>query len=116
MKLIYWTTVIGGVYIMYLDLYHVFYVTAQEKTFSQAAKKLDITQPSVSYSIKQLEEKIGVQLFHSTSKGASITNEGRTLIEYIQQAVRMIDNEERKITELTKLVVGHVTIGGCDST
>src|SRR5690625_51491 len=116
MKLIYWTTVIGGVYIMYLDLYHVFYVTAQEKTFSQAAKKLYITQPSVSYSIKQLEERIGVQLFHRTSKGVTITNEGKTLFEYIQQAFGLIYNAERKISELKNLEGGHVTIGGSDST
>lgn len=101
---------------MHLDLYRVFYVTAMEKNFSKAAKKLYITQPSVSHSIKQLEERLGVQLFLRTSKGVTITNEGKTLFDYIQQAFGLIDNAERKISELKSLESGHVTIGGSDST
>lgn len=116
MKLIERLTVIGGVYIMHLNLYHVFYVTVIEKKFSKAAQKLYITQPSVSHSIKQLEEGLEVQLFIRTSKGVKITHEGQTLFDYIQPAFGLIDNAERKIAELKTLDSGHVTIGGSDST
>ncbi|MFD5854031.1 LysR family transcriptional regulator, partial [Cytobacillus pseudoceanisediminis] len=110
------TTVIGGIYIMQLDLYRVFYVTAMEKNFSKAAKKLYITQPSVSHAIKQLEERLGIELFVRTSRGVTMTNEGETLFGYISPAFGLIDNAERKISELKNLKSGHVTIGGSDST
>ncbi|WP_223254480.1 LysR family transcriptional regulator [Bacillus sp. HNG] len=101
---------------MQLDLYRVFYVTAMEKNFSKAAKKLYITQPSVSHAIKQLEERLGIQLFVRTSKGVTMTHEGETLFGYISPAFGLINNAERKISELKSLKCGHVTIGGSDST
>lgn len=116
MKSIYWVTVIGGVYIINLDSYYVFYITALEKNFSKAARKLFITQPSVSHSIKQLETNLDIQLFHRTSKGVTITDEGKVLFDYVHQAFELIDNAERKISELKGLESGHVTIGGSDST
>lgn len=101
---------------MQLDLYRVFYVTALEQNFSKAAKRLYITQPSVSHSIKQLEERLGIQLFIRTPKGVTLTKEGETLFGYISPAIGLIDNAERKISELVNLKSGHVTIGGSDST
>lgn len=44
-----------------------------EKNFSKAAKRLFITQPSVSHAIKQLENELGIQLFTRTSKGVFLT-------------------------------------------
>lgn len=101
---------------MQLDLYHVFYVTALEQNFSKAAKKLFITQPSISHSIKQLEERLGIQLFIRTSKGVILTKEGETLLNYITPIFGLIDYAEGKIAELINLESGHVTIGGSDST
>ncbi|MFC4323068.1 LysR family transcriptional regulator [Litchfieldia salsa] len=101
---------------MQLDLYRVFYVTAIEQNFSKAARKLYITQPSVSHAIKQLEEGLGVQLFVRTSKGVTMTNEGETLFGYISPAFGLINNAERKISELKNFKSGQVTIGGSDST
>lgn len=116
MKSLFPITVIGGIYIMTLDLYRVFYMTAMEKNFSKAAKKLYITQPSVSHSIRQLEDKLGVSLFVRTSKGVTITNEGEILFGYIKQAFDLIDSAELKISKLLNLESGQVTIGGSDST
>ncbi|MFA9456440.1 LysR family transcriptional regulator [Halalkalibacter sp. AB-rgal2] len=101
---------------MQLDLYRVFYITAMEKNFSKAAKKLYITQPSVSHAIKQLEESLEIQLFVRTSKGVTMTHEGETLFRYISPAFGLINNAEQKITELKNLKSGHVSIGGSDST
>ncbi|MEC1177056.1 LysR family transcriptional regulator [Metasolibacillus meyeri] len=101
---------------MRLDLYHVFFITAQEKSFSKAAEKLFITQPSVSHAIKQLEDKMEVQLFVRTSKGVTMTKEGKLLFEDLQQAFSIIHHVERKISEMKNLESGHVTIGGSDST
>ncbi|GKV57524.1 LysR family transcriptional regulator [Sporosarcina sp. NCCP-2222] len=101
---------------MHMNLYYVFYITAIEKNFSKAAQRLYITQPSVSHAIKQLEERLGVQLFLRTSKGVKVTYEGEILQGYIQQAFGLIENAERKISKLKTLENGQVTIGGSDST
>ncbi|WP_226530227.1 LysR family transcriptional regulator [Metabacillus niabensis] len=101
---------------MQLDLYRVFYVTAIEKNFSKAAKKLFITQPSVSHAIKHLEERLEIELFVRTSRGVLLTNEGEILFGYISPAFGLIDNAERKLSELKNLKSGQVTIGGSDST
>lgn len=101
---------------MNLDLYRVFYITAIEKNFSKAANKLYITQPSISHSIKQLEEQLAIKLFLRTSKGVSLTNEGAVLFDYIHQVFELIDNAERRISEMKSLETGQVTIGGSDST
>ncbi|MEI5908856.1 LysR family transcriptional regulator [Bacillus spongiae] len=98
-----------------VELYRVFYVTAQEKSFSKAAMKLYVTQPSVSHSIKQLEEALQLQLFIRTPKGVSMTNEGKALFHFIEQAFSLIDSGERKVTEMRELQAGSVTIGGSDS-
>lgn len=101
---------------MSLDLYRVFYITAIEKNFSKAAGKLYITQPSVSHAIKQLEEKLAVQLFNRTSKGVEITGEGEVLYDYMHQIFGLLDSAERKMSDMKNLESGHVTIGGSDST
>jgi len=101
---------------MQLDLYRIFYVTAKEKNFSRAAKILYITQPSVSHAVKQLEEGLEIQLFIRSSKGVTLTHEGKTLFEYISPAFDLIRNAELKITELKNLDSGQVSVGGSDST
>ena len=116
MKLIFSIIAIGGIYIMNIDLYRVFYITATEKNFSKAANRLFITQPSVSHSIKQLENELGIQLFTRTSKGVLLTKEGEVLFDYLKQAFDLINIAEQKMTEMKNLQSGTVTIGGSDST
>ncbi|WP_040979454.1 LysR family transcriptional regulator [Oceanobacillus jeddahense] len=101
---------------MDVDLYRVFYITAIEKNFSRAATRLFITQPSVSHSIKQLENELEIQLFTRTSKGVLLTKEGEVLFEYLKQAFDLIDRAEQKINEMKNLQSGSVTVGGSDST
>ncbi|UUZ79279.1 LysR family transcriptional regulator [Paenibacillus sp. P26] len=57
--------------ISHLDRYHIFYITAVSGGFTRAAEQLYMTQPSVTYTIKQLEEELGAALFLRKSKGSS---------------------------------------------
>ncbi|MFD1413072.1 LysR family transcriptional regulator [Oceanobacillus jeddahense] len=116
MKLLFLIKAIGGVYIKNIDLYRVFYITAIEKNFSKAANRLFITQPSVSHSIKQLENELAIQLFTRTSKGVLLTKEGEELFGYLKQAFDLIHRGEQKMTEMKNLQSGSVTVGGSDST
>jgi DNA-binding transcriptional LysR family regulator len=49
---------------------------ANTGSFSEAAKKLYVTQPNLSSSIKELENDLGVQLFIRSNTGARLTDDG----------------------------------------
>jgi len=98
-----------------MELYQVFYITAKAGSLSKAATELFITQPAVTHSIKQLEAKLGGQLFFRTSKGVRLTAEGQVLFTYIEQAYHFILNGERKMAEIQQLTEGEVKIGAGDT-
>lgn len=93
------------------ELYRVFYIVAKVKSISSAAKELYISQPAVSRSIKQLEEKLSKQLFFRTPRGMQLTHEGELLFKYIEQAYNLISIAENKFIELQHTVDGEVRVG-----
>jgi len=93
------------------ELYRVFYIVAKVKSISSAAKELYISQPAVSRSIKQLEEKLGKQLFLRIPRGMQLTHEGELLFKYIEQAYNLISIAENKFIELQHIVDGEVRVG-----
>lgn len=98
-----------------LDWYRVFYVTATQGSFSKAAAALFITQPAVSYAIKQLEMTLGGKLFSRTPKGVALTAEGEVLFKHIEQAYGFLAAAERKVAEMHQMLRGEVRIGAGDS-
>ncbi len=52
----------------------------KERSFTKAAKRLNISQSAVSEQVKLLEEEIGFELFHRTSRGIESTDRGRTFL------------------------------------
>ena len=53
---------------------------SRERSFTGAAKRLNISQSAVSEQVKLLEEEIGFELFHRTSRGIESTDRGRTFL------------------------------------
>jgi len=95
----------------YLQALAVFIAVAEEKSFSAAAKKLSLTQPTVSFHIDGMERKFGCPLFVRTRRGADLTVFGRTLYENTRMVQELLDRTERKIKDLCQGVAGQVTIG-----
>lgn len=60
---------------------------ADTGSMNEAAKKLFISQPSLSLSVKDLEEEIGVELFRRSNRGVSLTLEGTEFLSYARQVV-----------------------------
>lgn len=58
---------------------------AGEKSMNEAAKKLFISQPSLSAAIRELEAEIGIEIFRRTSRGVVLTPEGEEFIGYARQ-------------------------------
>jgi len=98
-----------------IELYKVFYQVAKEGQISAASKKLFVTQPAVSQSIKQLEESLGGKLFFRTPKGMDLTVEGKVLFDYIEKAYELIQKGEVKFEEILNLECGEINIGAGDT-
>jgi DNA-binding transcriptional LysR family regulator len=114
MKFIFSYRVIEVIYIKMLvnmEWYRIFLYTAKFRNLTKAAQELHITQPSVSYAIKQLEAVLGVKLFSRQSKGVNITSEGLALLEYVEQSFSLLDAGESKIKSLKDLSTGELRIG-----
>ena len=92
------------------DLYRLFYVVANSKTISEASAKLYITQPAVTQGIKKLESQIGGNLFYRTTKGISLTEEGKRLYKYIESSIQTLDNTQKTFDKYINLEEGKIKI------
>lgn len=93
------------------ELYRVFYTVANHCNITKASKELNISQPAISKSIKNLEDQLGGQLFVRTKRGVILTEEGKEFYNYIKQAIEYITNAENKFTNLINLETGYIKIG-----
>lgn len=93
------------------ELYRVFYTVANYGNITKASEELNISQPAISKSIKNLEEQLGGQLFVRTKKGVILTDEGKEFYSYIKQAIEYITNAENKFSDLINLETGTIKIG-----
>lgn len=98
-----------------LDLYKIYCAVVRTGNMSAAAKELYISQPAVSMSIKQLEERMGSILLIRTAKGVRTTPEGDILYEYLEQALGLIKTAEKKYFEMVNMENGEIKIGASDT-
>lgn len=76
-----------------------FVALSEELHFSRAARKLHVAQQALSAQIRQLEQDLGVQLFHRTTRKVELTQAGRTLLSHalpILSAVTTACEETRR--------------------
>lgn len=64
---------------------------AGENSFNDAAKKLYISQPSLSGAIATLEKEVEIQIFHKSKTGISLTTEGEEFIGYARQVLEQFE-------------------------
>jgi LysR family transcriptional regulator, low CO2-responsive transcriptional regulator len=96
---------------MTLHQLKVFATVAAEGSFSQAAKKLFISQPSVSYQVRELERELNAELFEQTGRRIHLTQPGETLFGYAQQILTLMDDTIRSMHELHGLERGSLRVG-----
>lgn len=81
------------------ELYKVFYYVATSLSFSEASKKLFISQSAVSQSIKTLEKKLGQTLFIRSTKKVQLTAAGALLLKHIEPAMNLIARGESQLLD-----------------
>lgn len=98
-----------------LEQYKVFYTVAKCGSFSEASKKLFITQSAVSQQIRALEEELGASLFVRSRKGAKLTSHGELLYVYAKRSIEEIENAESLFSRIKTLDEGSLRIGAGDT-
>lgn len=96
-----------------MDIKHLQYFleVAKHNSFSVAAERLFITQPTISKMIKNLEDELGVTLFVRSRKNLTLTDAGQMILEQaalINQAFHNLNNELNNLLDLKK---GHIRMG-----
>lgn len=99
-----------------LEYYKVFYHVARAGSLTVAAGELNISQPAVSQSLKQLESELSVKLFTRTAKGVRLTAEGELLYGYVAKGCGQIALGEQKLKQMLNLELGEIHIGASDMT
>lgn len=97
-----------------LNLYRIFYIVAQSKSYSDAAEKLHLSVPSISVSINKLENLLDTPLFYREKDGVKLTGEGQELFKQVSQGLNSLDLGEKLIMQKNDLENGEISIG-CQS-
>ena len=90
-----------------LNLYKYFYEVAKYENYTKAAEELMVSQPSLSYSIKVLEEQLGIKLFKKEKNHVHLTTEGKEIYEKLTVIFNLFADINPNSTELN----GKITLG-----
>jgi LysR family transcriptional regulator, low CO2-responsive transcriptional regulator len=89
----------------------VFLAIAHAQSFSRAAERIHLSQPTLSEHMKELEEELDVQLFARHSRSVSLTEAGRVFEDYATRVVATLAAGKNAIAELDGLKRGSLVIG-----
>ncbi len=93
-----------------------FVAVAREGSITRAAEVVHLSQPAVSAHVKELEDVLGLRLFERTSRGMSLTADGRRLLDKAEQTLAahraLLEEAARGKGELT----GRLRLGAGSST
>lgn len=84
---------------------------AEHGSFTRAAESLDITQPSLSRGIKELETRVGLPLFSRSRAGHEPTDFGRVFLQHAVEVMRGVGDLEREVALAKGLASGEVSVG-----
>ncbi len=88
-----------------------FIAVADEGSFSRAAGKVRVAQPSLSQQIRKLEAEVGQPLFDRLPRSVVLTEAGRCFIDYARQILTSISEARRCVDELKGEITGRLAVG-----
>jgi DNA-binding transcriptional LysR family regulator len=89
----------------------VFYTVARLLSFTKAAEALHMTQPAVTFQVRQMEEHFNTRLFDRTHNRIDLTEAGRVVFEYAERIFEHYAEMENAIREMTGDISGAITLG-----
>jgi DNA-binding transcriptional LysR family regulator len=89
----------------------VFHAVAKHLSFTKAAEALFMTQPAVTFQIKQLEEHFNARLFERGHGQISLTEAGRVVFDYAERILGLSAELDARLKDMTGQVAGPLLIG-----
>src|SRR4051794_33748482 len=97
-----------------LSALRIFITVAQEGSFTKAGARYAVSQSSISYTVRMLEERLGVRLLARTTRSLSPTEAGQRLIDRLAPMFNEIEVELAALTELRETPAGTVRINSVE--
>jgi LysR family hca operon transcriptional activator len=96
-----------------MELRHLRYVVAvaESLNFREASRRLHVSQPSLSVQIKQLEDEVGVRLFHRSKRHVEITRGGEVFLITAREVLSMLERSSAAARQTQQGEVGTIRIG-----
>ena len=88
-----------------------FVTLAQIENYTRAAKRLDITQPSLSHAISNLEKELQVPLFERHGRNVTMTKYGEMFLKYVQDSLHILNLGVERIQEAARIPGGSIPSG-----
>ncbi|CAG0929048.1 MAG: HTH-type transcriptional activator CmpR [Rhodocyclaceae bacterium] len=89
----------------------VFHAVAKQLSFTKAAEVLFMTQPAVTFQIKQLEEHFNTRLFDRGHGKITLTPAGETVLEYAERILGLSSELDVRLAEMTGQIGGPLLVG-----
>lgn len=89
----------------------VFYTVAKQLSFTKAAELLYMTQPAVTFQVKQLEEHFNTRLFERSHSKITLTPAGEVAMEYAERILNLSSEMDTRLGELTGQISGTLLVG-----
>ncbi|WNS77991.1 LysR family transcriptional regulator [Domibacillus sp. DTU_2020_1001157_1_SI_ALB_TIR_016] len=86
-------------------------VLYEEKNFSRAAERLYISQPALTYRLKNLEKEFGTSLFFKIKSGIEFTSEGIYLADYAEEMIKKLQKTKDYMLNMQNEVRGTLRLG-----
>jgi DNA-binding transcriptional LysR family regulator len=91
-----------------------FVTVAREGSFTRAAAQLGVSQSALSYTMRQLETRLGLRLLTRTTRSLSLTDAGQRLLEKMAPRLEGIDADLEALSELREKPAGTIRITTSD--
>lgn len=96
---------------MELRVLSYFLMVAREENITKAAQLLHITQPTLSRQLMQLEEELGVELFHRGGHNVTLTEDGMLLRRRAQELIALTEKTKMELKHQEEVIAGEIAIG-----
>lgn len=93
------------------DKFNYIQTIAEFKSFSKAAEKLYVAQPSLSRYVNRLEKELGTRLFDRTQVPIELTDAGRLYLSYMDHISKTYDQMMEEFSRLGQMKTGRFSLG-----
>jgi DNA-binding transcriptional LysR family regulator len=101
---------------MELRHFRYFVAVADEKNFTRAARRLGITQPSLSSQIRQFETEAGTPLLRRETRGVELTDAGKLMFEEARIILAQVERAKAGVARRARGETGKINIGAAGAT